>query len=105
MLRRKSAHSPYSARTNFNLRLAAICIALIALLGLVAIHVAAAQTASPSAAPVSRTTKAINYRRSGTTLKIGFHGTDLMQQAGGEARVENKGARVEIDAKFEGFED
>lgn len=105
MLRRVSTNSPYSSRTNFNLLLAAICIAVMALIGLLAAHVASAQTPTPSAAPVSRTTKAINYRRSGTTLKIAFHGTDLMQQAGGEAEVRNKGARVEIDAKFEGFEE
>src|SRR5205814_758574 len=60
---------------------------------------------APTTAPVSRTTKAINYGRKGTTLKILFHGTDLMQQASGEAKVENKGNRVEIDAKFEGFEE
>jgi outer membrane protein OmpA-like peptidoglycan-associated protein len=107
MLRRVTNISPYSARTNFNLRLAAICIALMALLGLFALR-ASSQTVTPAtapAAPVSRTTKAINYRRGGTNLKILFHGTDLMQQAGGEAKVENKGARVEIEAKFEGFEE
>jgi len=104
MLRRVTNISPYSARTHFNLRLAAICIALMALLGLFALR-ASSQTIAPTAAPISRTTKAINYRRSGTTLKIAFHGTDLMQQAGGEAKVENKGARVEIEAKFEGFEE
>ena len=104
MFRRTTGQSAYSVRTNFNLRLAALCIAVMGLLGLVAVR-ASSQTVAPTTAPVSRTTKAINYRRSGTTLKIGFHGTDLMQQAGGEAKVENKGARVEIDAKFEGFED
>ncbi len=105
MLRRVSVNSPYSSRTSFNLRLAVLCLALMALLGLLAAHVASAQAPAPSATPVSRTTKAINYRRSGTTLKIAFHGTDLMQQAGGEAEVHNKGARIEIDAKFEGFEE
>jgi len=34
-----------------------------------------------------------------------FHGTDLMQQASGEAKVENKGNRVEIEAKLDGLED
>ncbi|HLK05434.1 MAG TPA: OmpA family protein [Candidatus Acidoferrum sp.] len=104
MLRRATTPSPYTARTKFNLRLAALCIALMGLLGFVASRVSS-QTVAPAPAPVSRTTKAINYRRSGTTLKIAFHGTDLMQQAGGEAKVENKGARVEIEAKFEGFEE
>jgi outer membrane protein OmpA-like peptidoglycan-associated protein len=92
-----------SARTSSS-RPAARCLALAALLGFAAIHTSG-QTPGPAAAPVSRTTKAINYRRSGTTLKILFHGTDLMQQAAGEAKVENKGNRVEIEAKFEGLED
>src|SRR5215467_13359649 len=101
-----SAPEAYSARTKLNLRLAAFALALMALLSLAALR-AYSQTApaTTSSAPVSRTTKAINYRRSGTTLKILFHGTDLMQQASGEAKVENKGSRVEIEAKFEGFEE
>jgi outer membrane protein OmpA-like peptidoglycan-associated protein len=61
----------------------------------------------PSAAPaksVSRTTKAVNYRRAGA-VKIDFQGTELMQQANGEARVQNKGSRTEIDAKFLGLDE
>src|SRR5215470_18904671 len=103
MLQRITAQSAYSARTTFNLRLAAFALALMGLLGIVAAR--ASSQVTPTAAPVSRTTKAINYRRSGTTLKIGFHGTDLMQQVTGEAKVENKGNRVEIEAKFDGLED
>jgi len=45
-------------------------------------------------------TKAINYRRAGSTLKIAFHGTPLLQTASGEAEVKNKGNRLEINAKF-----
>src|SRR5213596_4396645 len=48
---------------------------------------------------VSRTTKAVNYRRAGA-VKIDFQGTELMQQANGEAKVQNKGSRTEIEAKF-----
>src|SRR5881409_129814 len=48
---------------------------------------------------VSRTTKAVNYRRAGAA-KIDFQGTELMQQANGEAKVQNKGSRTEIEAKF-----
>jgi len=99
-----TTQSAYSARTKFNLRLAALALGLMGLLGLVAAR-ASSQTTAPVAAPVSRTTKAINYRRGGTTLKILFHGTDLMQQASGEAKVENKGNRVEIEAKLDGLED
>src|SRR5881398_99044 len=57
---------------------------------------------APSAAAaknVSRTTKAVNYRRAGA-VKIDFQGTELMQQANGEAKVQNKGSRTEIEAKF-----
>ncbi|MGB6900484.1 MAG: hypothetical protein WBE12_17950, partial [Candidatus Acidiferrum sp.] len=54
---------------------------------------------------VSRTTKAVNYRRAGGTTKIDFQGTELMQGATGEARVESKSNRMEIDAKFQGLDD
>ena len=47
---------------------------------------------------VSRTTKAVNYRRAGGSTRIDFQGTELMQQASGEAKVQNKGSRTEIDA-------
>ena len=86
------------------MRLAAICLGLMALLGLVAAH-ASGQSIAPANTAVSRTAKAINYQRRGSTLKISFHGTELMHQAVGEAKVENKGNRVEIEAKFEGLED
>ena len=62
---------------------------------------------SPAAAPttVSRTTKALNYRRAGGATRIDFRGTELMQSAVGEAKVESKSNRLEIDAKFQGLED
>ncbi len=63
--------------------------------------------APPSAAPaksVSRTTKAVNYRRAGAA-KIDFQGTELMQQASGEAKVQNKGSRTEIEVKFLGLDE
>jgi outer membrane protein OmpA-like peptidoglycan-associated protein len=63
--------------------------------------------APPSVSPaktVSRTTRAVNYRRAGAA-KIDFQGTELMQQASGEARVQNKGSRTEIDAKFLGLDE
>jgi outer membrane protein OmpA-like peptidoglycan-associated protein len=67
-----------------------------------------AQSSAPAAAPaksVSRTTKAMNYRRGGPVPKIDFQGTELMQQASGEAQVRNKGNRVEIEAKFLGLDE
>src|SRR5580692_3158532 len=62
---------------------------------------------SPVSAPgtVSRTTKAVNYRRAGGTTKIDFQGTELLQGASGEAKVDSKSNRMEIEAKFTGFED
>lgn len=54
---------------------------------------------------VSRTTKARNYRRAGGSTKVNFHGTDLMPRAAGEAKVESKSTRIEIDAKFAYMED
>jgi outer membrane protein OmpA-like peptidoglycan-associated protein len=61
--------------------------------------------APTDAATVSRTTKAVHYRLQGGTTKVDFRGTDLLQRASGEARVEGKKTNFEIDAKFEGMED
>jgi len=60
----------------------------------------ASAIATPAASTVTHSTKAINYRRAGSTLKIAFNGTPLLQTASGEAEVKNKGNRVEIGAKF-----
>jgi outer membrane protein OmpA-like peptidoglycan-associated protein len=64
-----------------------------------------AQSAAPQTAPVHRTTKAVNYRLRNDSVKIDFHGTELMQSASGEAKVTGKKSSVEIDAKFEGLDD
>ena len=73
---------------------------------------ATAQTVSTSTAPtpapvptVSRTIKATHYRLQGGSAKVDFHGTDQMQRASGDAKVEGKKTNFEIDAKFQGFED
>jgi outer membrane protein OmpA-like peptidoglycan-associated protein len=67
-----------------------------------------AQTAPSAAAAttgtVSRTTKAVNYRRTGAS-RIDFQGTELMPQASGEAKVQNKGSRTEIEARFLGLDE
>lgn len=65
---------------------------------------AQSQISTPAANPISRTTKAVNYRHSGDT-KIDFRGTELMQQATGEASIASKNNRVEIDAKFDNVDD
>src|SRR5256884_3728933 len=66
-----------------------------------------APAAFPGAAPASfsRNTKAGKYRRTGGAAKIDFQGTELLEQASGEAKVQNKGSRVEIEAKFVGFDE
>jgi outer membrane protein OmpA-like peptidoglycan-associated protein len=61
------------------------------------------QATPGSGSAVSRTAKAITYRRGGA-VKVSLQGTNLMPSGAGEAQVENKGNRVEIDAKFEGVD-
>jgi outer membrane protein OmpA-like peptidoglycan-associated protein len=84
---------------------ASACLLTMGILGILAAP--AFGQAPPSTAPaksVSRTTKAVNYRRAGAS-RIDFQGTELMQVASGEARVQNKGSRTEIDAKFLGLDE
>jgi len=83
---------------------ASLWLALVGTLGLTAAP-AFGQAKSSPAATVSRTTKAVNFRRAGGATKIDFQGTELLQTASGEAKVENKGNRTEIDAKFENLEE
>src|SRR5712692_1831696 len=64
---------------------------------------ASAQTPAP-APTVSRTTKAVHYRLQGGSTKVDFHGTDLLQRASGEARVDGKKTNFEIEVKFQGVE-
>jgi outer membrane protein OmpA-like peptidoglycan-associated protein len=63
------------------------------------------QAGAKPAASVSRTTKAVNFRRVSGGTKIDFQGTELAQTASGEAKVENKSNRIEIDAKFDNLEE
>jgi len=53
---------------------------------------------------VSRTTKAVDYRHRGGSTKVDLRGTELMPQASGEARVESRTGRLEINAKLQGME-
>jgi len=67
-------------------------LAATGILGILAVP--ALGQAPPSASPpktVSRTTKAVNYRRAGGSTRIDFQGTELMQQAVGEAKVQKQG--------------
>lgn len=63
------------------------------------------QAAGGTAPTVSRSLKALSYRRAGKSIQIDFVGTDLMGSASGTARVESKKNRIELDAKFMGLED
>src|SRR5262249_11868657 len=56
-------------------------------------------------ASVSHTTKAVNYRHRGGATKIDFRGTELMSGASGEASVQSKNGRMEIDARFDGIDE
>ena len=53
---------------------------------------------------VSRSTKAVDYRHRGGSTKVDLRGTELMPSATGEARVESKTGRLEINAKLNGLE-
>jgi outer membrane protein OmpA-like peptidoglycan-associated protein len=50
---------------------------------------------------VARTTKAINYNHRSGATHIGFHGTALMPEARGEAKVESKQGVIKIDAQMQ----
>jgi outer membrane protein OmpA-like peptidoglycan-associated protein len=80
-------------------------LAFITTLSLAASLAAQTPAAAQQSAPVHRTTKAVNYRLRGDAVKIDFHGTELMQNASGEAKVTGKKSSVEIDAKFDGLDD
>jgi outer membrane protein OmpA-like peptidoglycan-associated protein len=62
-------------------------------------------TTTPQVATVTRTTKAVHYRLQGGSTKVDFHGTDLLQGASGEARVEGKKTNFQIEVKFQNLED
>ena len=65
----------------------------------------AAAPAPEDSATVSRTTKAVHYRLQGGSAKVDFQGTDLLQRASGEARIEGKKTNFQIEAKFQNLED
>ena len=56
-------------------------------------------------ATVSRTTKAVHYRLQGGSAKVDFQGTDLLQRASGEARIEGKKTNFQVEAKFQNLEE
>jgi outer membrane protein OmpA-like peptidoglycan-associated protein len=81
-------------------------LALAILVSAAALASAQTQTSVPATATtVSRTTKAIHYRLQGGQTKVDFQGTDLLQRATGEAKVEGKKTNFQIEVKFQGLED
>lgn len=89
----------------FDVKIASAVLAVTTIFGAFAAPAPAQAPPAGSVKNVSRTTKAVNYRRAGGTTLINFQGTELMQVAGGEARVQNKGNRIEIEARFAGLDD
>src|SRR5438445_614044 len=91
---------------SFDVKIASAFLAFTGILGaLAAPTVGQAPSSAGTVKNVSRTTKAVNYRRAGGTTMINCQGTELMQVASGEAKVQNKGNRIEIEAKFMGLDD
>jgi outer membrane protein OmpA-like peptidoglycan-associated protein len=64
-----------------------------------------AAATSTDSAPVSRVTKAVHYRLQGGSAKVDFQGTDLLQRASGEARIEGKKTNFQVEAKFQNLEE
>jgi len=82
-------------------------LSLTALIAGTALLLGQNQPRTPAAAnapSVSRTMKAVHYRPGGS-LKVGFHATDSMAGATGEAKVEAKKASIAIDVKFQNLEE
>jgi outer membrane protein OmpA-like peptidoglycan-associated protein len=95
----QSSQLPYCAKLKRLTKPALLCIGLFSVLGLGATD-ALGQASPSSGSGVSRTAKAVTYRRGGVA-KVSLRGTNLMPEGTGEAQVENKGNRVEIEVKFE----
>src|ERR1700680_239181 len=98
----KTTYLPFCTEWKRHYKSAWLCIALLSVLGLGAEN-ALGQASPSTSSGVTRTAKAVTYRRGGVA-KVSLQGTNLMPGGTGEALVENKGNRVEIDVKFEGME-
>ena len=98
----QSSELPICAKITRLDRSVLLGIALLGVLGLGAAN-ARGQASPASSSGVSRTAKAVTYRRGGVA-KASLRGTNLLPAGSGEAQVENKGNRVEIEVTFEGME-
>jgi outer membrane protein OmpA-like peptidoglycan-associated protein len=52
----------------------------------------------------SRTVKAISYQHRSGATNIDFRGTDLLASARGDAKVQSKQGRIQIEAEFDGLQ-
>ena len=52
----------------------------------------------------ARTAKAVSYQHRNGATKIDFRGTDLLPNARGEAKVESKQGRIEIEVEFDNLQ-
>ena len=66
---------------------------------------ASAAAGAAGSGATSHTTKAVNYRHVNGSVKIGFQATDLLKGAVGEAKVQAKNNRMEVEVKFERMDD
>jgi outer membrane protein OmpA-like peptidoglycan-associated protein len=84
----------------------ALCISAVAERSAVAAQQVEPMAKTPvfTANVVSRTTKAVDYRHRGGSTRVDLKGTELMPQASGDAKVESRIGRLEIDAKVSGLE-
>ena len=53
---------------------------------------------------ISRTAKAVSYQHRSGATKIDFQGTDLLPTARGQAKVESRQGRIEIEVEFDGLQ-
>jgi outer membrane protein OmpA-like peptidoglycan-associated protein len=103
-MRSQPSHLPSCVTFVARTPTALLCVALLGALGMGA-ATASGQTSPSNGSDVSRTARAVTYRSGTGAWKVPFRGTDLMSRGGGEARIENKGNRVEIQAKFVNMEE
>jgi len=98
----QSSQLPICARRTRLDKSVVLGIALLGVLGLGAAN-ARGQASPAGSSGVSRTAKAVTYRRGGVA-KASLRGTNLLPAGSGEAQVENKGNRVEIEVTFMGMD-
>jgi outer membrane protein OmpA-like peptidoglycan-associated protein len=73
--------------------------------GAPAAHANAAAGNPPQVSTTSRSLKALDYRRAGSSVTIYFVATDQASGASGSAKVQSKANRIQIDARFTGLPD